>query len=157
MWETHPGSSALGNAWWRARWATIAPFPSHSGTGCCSPPHSQTASRWPTQQRSPESWHQLKKTFNLFLFGPEQNHRWGRSWPLTCCWPPCRPAGLPAPESPGEAGWGWSDSSSGSGVPVWLSQFAHQSRRGWDREPRLLGWYETLAGSYWPKNEELEG
>lgn len=52
----HLESCAQGNAWWTAALATSAPSLCHSDTDCCSPPHIQTASRWPTHQRSPENW-----------------------------------------------------------------------------------------------------
>ena len=74
---------------------------------------------------------------------------------LTCCWLPCRPVGPPAPVSPGAAGWGWSGSSFGLSDRVWLSLFARQSLRGSDPALKLLGWYETLGGSYWPWVEEI--
>lgn len=76
---------------------------------------------------------------------------------LTCCWLPCRPAGPPAPVSPGAAGWGWSGSSFGLSDRVWLSLFARQSLRGSDPALKLLGWYETLGGSYWPWEDEIGG
>lgn len=68
----------------------------------------------------------------------------------TCCWLLCRPEGLPVPVSLGGAGPGWSGSSFGLNGPVWPCPFAHPSQRGSDPVPRLQGWFETPAGSYWP-------
>lgn len=68
----------------------------------------------------------------------------------TCCWLLCRPEGLPVPGSLGGAGPGWSGSSFGLNGPVWPCPSAHPSQRGSGPVPRLRGWFETLAGSYWP-------
>lgn len=77
-------------------------------------------------------------------------------WQLTCCWLPCRPAGPPAPASPGGAGWGWSGSSFGSGDQVWPCPSARLSPRGSDPVQRLQGWFEMPGGSYWPWGGKTE-
>lgn len=76
---TYPESSVRGSAWWTAAWGRSGPFPLHSGTDCCSPPHSRTAFRWRTPRRSPKSY---RNTHNVCLF----------LYPRCVFWSPLRPA-----------------------------------------------------------------
>jgi len=154
---THLENSVPGSAWWTAARGRSGPSPCHSDTGCCSQLHIRIVFRWRTHQKNPENCINASDT-SVIIFTPSLNctentcglcfvFLWAA---LTCCWLPCRPVGPPAPASPGGAEWGWSDSNSGLSDRVWPSPFARLSPRGLDPALRLLGWYETLGGSYWP-------
>lgn len=146
---SHLESSPQGSAWWRVVWARSAPSPCHSDTDCCSPLHIQIVYQWLTHQWSPKNWsvqdrHIFDEIVLMWLDAQLLCNR------LTCCLLLCRPVDPPAPASPGVAAWGWSGSSFGLSVPIWLCQSAHQNLPGSDPAPRPQGWFETLGGSCWP-------